>query len=167
MRWLKSRSVPDALAAGGSMFAAFLVLVAIGTAVAPSIGDQFGELRPRAEDGLREATDVLADPPFNLSEQEIRDTVDKGLDRLRENGGPLVHGVQSGAVILGEAVTGLLIAILLTFFLLKDGERMWGFVLSFTGDRAARTPTRSATASTRRWPATCAGSRWWGWSTRS
>ena len=136
VRWLKGRNVPDALAAGGSMFAAFLVLLAIGTAVAPSIGDQFGELRPRAEDGLREVTDVLADPPFNLSEQDLRENVDKGLDRLRENGGPLVHGVQSGAVILGEAVTGLLIAILLTFFLLKDGERMWGYLLSLTGDRS-------------------------------
>ena len=51
VRWLKARNVPDALAAAGSMLAAFLVLLAIGTAVAPSIGDQFGELRPRAEDG--------------------------------------------------------------------------------------------------------------------
>src|SRR4051794_24566516 len=102
VRWLKSRNVPDALAAAGSMLAAFLVLAAIGTAVAPSIGDQFGELRPRAEDGLRQAADVLADPPFNMSEQELRQSVDKGIDRLRQNGGPLVHGVQSGAVILGE-----------------------------------------------------------------
>ena len=60
------------------MLGAFLLIVAIVTAIAPSIGDQFGELRPRAEDGLRQATDVLADPPFNLSEREIRDRVDDG-----------------------------------------------------------------------------------------
>jgi predicted PurR-regulated permease PerM len=136
VRWLKSRRVPDALAAAGTMIAAFLLLLAIGTAVAPSIGDQFGELRPRAEDGLRQATDILADPPFNMSEADLRETVDEGIDRLRQNGGPLVHGVQSGAVILGEAVTGLLIAILLTFFLLKDGERMWGYLLTLFGDRS-------------------------------
>jgi predicted PurR-regulated permease PerM len=118
------------------MLGAFLLIVAIGTAVAPSIGDQFGELRPRAEDGLREATDVLADPPFNLSESEIRQNVDKGIARLRENGGPLARGLQSGAVILGEIVTGLLITVLLTFFLLKDGERIWGYFLSFTGSRS-------------------------------
>ena len=39
-------------------------------------------------------------------------------------------------MVLGEVVTGTLIALLLTFFLLKDGERMWGFVLSFTGGRS-------------------------------
>jgi predicted PurR-regulated permease PerM len=136
VRWLKGRGVPDGLAAAGAMLAAFLLLVAIGTAVAPSVGDQFGELRPRAEDGLRKATDVLADPPFNLSEGELRDTVDKGIDRLRENGGPLARGLQSGAVILGEVITGLLITLLLTFFLLKDGERMWGYILSLFGHRS-------------------------------
>ena len=59
------------------MLAAFLLVAAIVTAIAPSIGDQFGELRPRAEDGLRQATDVLAEPPFNLSETEIQDRVDE------------------------------------------------------------------------------------------
>ena len=132
VRWLKQRNVPDALAAGGTMLAALLLLVAIGTAVAPSIADQFGDLRPRAEDGVRKAADILADPPFNLSEAEIRETVNKGIARLRENGGPLARGVTNGAVILGEVVTGALITLLLTFFLLKDGEKMWGFVLSFT-----------------------------------
>jgi predicted PurR-regulated permease PerM len=136
VRWLKQRKVPDALAAAGAMIAAFLLLAAIGTAVAPSIADQFGELRPRAEQGVRQATDVLADPPFNVSKAELRQNVDKGLDRLRKNGGPLARGVQSGAVLLGEVVTGTLIAILLTFFLLKDGERMWGYALSFTGKRS-------------------------------
>jgi predicted PurR-regulated permease PerM len=130
--------VPDALAAAGAMVAAFLLVAAIGTAVAPSIGDQFGELRPQAEEGVRKATDVLAEPPFNISEAELRENVDTGLDKLRENGGPLARGVQSGAVILGEIVTGLLIAILLTFFFLKDGERMWGYVLSLTGARSRR-----------------------------
>ena len=36
-------------------------------------------------------------------------------------------------MILGEVLTGLLVTVLLTFFFLKDGERMWGYLLSFTG----------------------------------
>ena len=134
VRWLKRHGVPDALAAAVDV-AAVLVLAAIATAVAPSVGDQFGELRPRAEDGVRQATDVLADPPFNVSQSELR-PVDDGIERLRENSGPLARGVQSGAVMLGEIVTGLIVAVLLTFFLLKDGERMWGYVLRLMGTRS-------------------------------
>jgi putative heme transporter len=134
--WLKGRGVPPAMAAAGAMVAAFLVLAAIATAVAPSISDQFGELRPQAEQGLRDASDILADPPFNVSRQELDETVDKAVDRLRENSGPLTRGLRSGAVLLGELVTGLIIAVLLTFFLLKDGDRMWGYVLTLIGSRS-------------------------------
>jgi predicted PurR-regulated permease PerM len=133
VRWLKARGAPDALAAAAAMLAAFLIVAGIVTAIAPSIGDQFGELRPQAEDGLREAGDVLAEPPFNLSQTEIQDRIDEGISTLRENSGPLARGLSSGAVILGEVLTGLLVALLLTFFFLKDGERMWGYLLRFTG----------------------------------
>jgi predicted PurR-regulated permease PerM len=136
VRWLKGLGAPDALAATAAMVAGIVVVVAIGTAVAPSVADQFGELRPQAEDGLREASDVLAEPPFNVSQSELDEAVDNGIARLRENSGPLARGVQSGAVLLGEIVTGLIIAILLTFFLLKDGERMWAYVLRLVGKRS-------------------------------
>lgn len=138
VRWLRERRVPDGLAAAGAMLGATLVVAAIATAVAPSVADQFDELRPQAEEGLREASDVLAGPPFNVSDEELDRTVDEGIARLRENSGPLARGVQSGAVILGEIVTGLIIAVLLTFFLLKDGERMWGYVLALVGHRSRR-----------------------------
>jgi putative heme transporter len=136
VRRLKRHGVPDALAAAAAMIVAVVLIGGIATAVAPSVGNQFGDLRPRAEDGIRQAADVLADPPFNLSRTELNRTVDKGIARLRENSGPLARGLQSGAVILGEVVTGLIITVLLTFFLLKDGERIWSFVLDLTGRRS-------------------------------
>jgi putative heme transporter len=136
VRWLKDLGVPDGLAAAGAMITAILLVAAIATAVAPSVADQFGDLRPRAEEGVREASDVLADPPFNVSKRELDKKVDEGIARLRENSGPLARGLQSGAVLLGEVITGLIIAVLLTFFLLKDGARIWGYVLSLMGDRS-------------------------------
>ena len=96
VRWLKGRGVPDGLAAAGAMLAGLLVVAAIGTAVAPSVADQFGDLRRQAEDGLREAADVLAEPPFNVTESDLDRTVDEGIARLRENSGPLARGLQSG-----------------------------------------------------------------------
>jgi putative heme transporter len=129
VRWLRRHRVPDGLAAALAMLAAILVLAAILTAIAPSLASQFGDLRTQAEDGVRQATEQLAEPPFNLSEREIRDRVDESLQGLRENSGPLARGLGSGAVIVGELVTGLIVAVLLCFFLLKDGEQMWAFVL--------------------------------------
>ena len=136
VRWLTSRRVPDGLAAALAMLAAVLALAAVLTAIAPSLTSQFGDLRTQAEDGVRQATDELAKPPFNLSEREIRDRVDEGLQGLRENSGPLARGLGSGAVLLGEVLTGLIVAVLLCFFLLKDGEQMWAWVLRLVRERS-------------------------------
>ena len=134
--WLKGRRVPDGLAAALSMLAAALVLAAIVTAIAPSLGSQLGDLRTQAEDGVREATDQLAKPPFDVSEGELRDRVDEGLQTLRENSGVLARGLGSGAVLLGEVLTGLIVAVLLCFFLLKDGAQMWAWVLRLVRERS-------------------------------
>ena len=138
VRWLRSHRVPDGLAAALAMLAAVLALAAILTAIAPSLGSQFGDLRTQSEDGVRQVTDELAKPPFNLSEREIRDRVDQGLKGLRKNSGPLARGLGSGAVLLGEVLTGLIVAVLLCFFLLKDGKRMWAFVLGLVRERSRR-----------------------------
>src|SRR3712207_5068270 len=53
-RWLKRRGVPDAAAAGLTMVGAFALLAVVLTLIAPSIADQFGELRTQAEDGVRQ-----------------------------------------------------------------------------------------------------------------
>jgi putative heme transporter len=134
--WLKRHGVPDGLAAALAMLAAALALAGVATAVAPSLGSQLGDLRAQAEDGVRQATDQLAKPPFNLSERDLRDRVDQGLKRLRENSGPLARGLGSGAVLLGEVLTGLIVAVLLCFFLLKDGAEMWAWVLRLVGKRS-------------------------------
>jgi len=134
-RWFKRR-LPDGLAAAAAMLAAFLVFAGIATAIAPSIASQFDDLRTQAEEGVRKAADMLAEPPFDLSEHELRSRVDEGLQKLRENSGPLARGVQSGAILLGELITGLIVAVLLCFFILKDGERMWGWVLRLVTRRS-------------------------------
>jgi predicted PurR-regulated permease PerM len=133
VRALRSRGVPPGAAAGLVMVGATLLFAGVLAAIAPSLADEAGDLRTGVEDGIRQVGDVLAEPPFNLSEQEIRNRIDEGLDRLRENSGPLTEGVQSGAILLGEIITGLIIAVLLTFFFLKDGARMWHWITDFAG----------------------------------
>jgi len=43
--------------------------------------------------------------------------------------------VRSGAVLIGELITGLIVTLLLTFFFLKDGGLMWRWILGLVGPR--------------------------------
>ena len=128
-RWLRRRGLPDAAAAAAVMLGGALVLAGIGAAIAPSIGGQFTDLGDGVRDGVRQVTDVLAERPFGLTEAELRERVDQGLDRLQENSSSLSGGVLTGAILVGEIITGLIVTILLTFFFLKDGEQMWAWLL--------------------------------------
>ncbi|HEV8053403.1 MAG TPA: AI-2E family transporter [Candidatus Limnocylindrales bacterium] len=139
VRALKRRGLPPAAAVAVVMVGAALLLAAVIAAIAPSIAGQADELGTGVQDGIRQVGDVLADRPFNLSEQEIRDRIDEGIDRLRENSGPVTEGVQTGAVLLGEIITGLILTVLLTFFFLKDGEGMWRWITDFAGPDRRRT----------------------------
>jgi putative heme transporter len=130
---LRRRGVPPAAAVAGVMVAAALVLAGLLAAIAPSIGGQIDELGTGVEDGVRKVGNVLADPPFNLSQGEIRARIDEAISGLRENSGPLTRGLQTGAILLGEIITGLILAVLLTFFFLKDGAAMWRWLGDFAG----------------------------------
>jgi predicted PurR-regulated permease PerM len=132
-RFLNNRGLGDAAATALTMLAAILLLAAVLTAIAPSIGNQVSDLRTGVEDGVRKATTVLADKPFNLSKNELDDSVDKALERLRENSSSLTKGVASGAVVVGELLTGLIVTLLLVFFFLKDGRQMWDWIIGLGG----------------------------------
>jgi len=134
-RWMERRGVPAGAAAGLAMLGALLVLVAIGTAIGPSIGNQVSDLGDGVQEGIRKATRVLADEPFNLSREEINQRVDDALAQLRDNSGSITHGVTSGAILFGEFLTGLIVSALLTFFFLKDGARMWDWLVGLFAPR--------------------------------
>ena len=128
-RWLSDRGMGDALATSLTMLGALVLIGLLGTAIAPTIGGQIDELRAGIEEGVREATGILAERPFNLSRADLDAQVDTALDRLRENSGTVTRGVTEGVVILGEVITGLIVVVLLTFFFLKDGPGMWGWLV--------------------------------------
>jgi putative heme transporter len=128
-RWLRTRGLGDAASTAVVMVVAVLLLAGIIAAVAPSVGGQVDDLGNGLRAGTQEAASVLADPPFNLQQRGIRERIDESVDRLRENSGAVSRGVLSGAVLLGEAITGFLLTVLLTFFFLKDGGGIWAWLV--------------------------------------
>lgn len=135
VKQLRKRGVPDGAAAGLVLVAGIALIATVIALILPSMVHQFSELGTQVRQGIDKAGTVLADPPFNLSEQEIRDRIDEGMKSLRKNSGTIGSGVAQGAVVLGEFLTGLIITVLLTFFFLKDGDRIWNWIVSLSGER--------------------------------
>ena len=102
---------------------------------APPIGRQFSDLADSVQDGVREAGDALAQPPFNLSEADIQEKIDEGVEQLSDSSSELTGGALHGAILVGEVLTGLIITLLLLFFFLKDGPGLWRWIVDTFGGR--------------------------------
>jgi predicted PurR-regulated permease PerM len=87
----------------------------------------------------------LAGPPFHLHRAGLEQLSNRLLTFLKQHQSAVAGTVVSGGRIFLEVVAGLVLMLFVTFFLLKDGERIWAWLTSFFGDEA-RTRTRGAGA---------------------
>jgi predicted PurR-regulated permease PerM len=124
-RWLRRRGVPALAATLAVLGLSALVLAGIGAGIAPSLADEFRDLGTDVEGGVDEVSDWLTEGPLNLSESQVARWRASSERALEENRGALVGGALSGAVVFFEVVAGLLLALVLVFFFVKDGESIW------------------------------------------
>ena len=135
VRWLVGRGFRPAPAALTVLFGAVGVLVGLGAWIVPQVGGQVDELAAGLTGGLTEVEQWLVDGPLDLSQQQVTDAFDQLETLVRDNLGTLAELGVSGATVVLQALAGLLLAMVVLFFFLKDGERLWRGLLSFVPAR--------------------------------
>ncbi len=121
---LRSAGWPPALAAGSVLAAAVAALGGLLWLLLPPFVDQMRDLGGEIADGADEVRDWLVEGPLDLSEQQIDDFTNDVSAAARDNTDAILSGVLSGAQVVVEVVATVLIALVLTFFFLKDGDRI-------------------------------------------
>jgi len=75
----------------------------------------------------------LAGPPLHLHRAGLEQLSNRLLTFLKEHQSAVAGTVVSGGRIFLEIVAGTVLMLFVTFFLLKDGERIWAWLTSFFG----------------------------------
>jgi predicted PurR-regulated permease PerM len=127
--WLRRRGWRPAPAAATTLVGALAVVVAVVVLIAPPMVDEFSHLGPTVDEGVTEIEDWLVDDsPFDLTRREVEEAEDdiaaRGRDALENSEEQVTKGVQTAVT----ALAGLLLALILTFFALKDGPRFVAWV---------------------------------------
>ncbi|MDE9364232.1 AI-2E family transporter [Luteipulveratus sp. YIM 133132] len=135
-RWLGERGFPPALAAATSLLGALVVLGGVIVAIATSVADQSEDLANRSIGGVNKLRDWVQGPPLNIRPEQIDDGVKAITDRLRESGAQVAGGVFTGVSAAGAVIVTLLLSLVLTFFMIKDGPRFLPMLRRLTGERA-------------------------------
>ncbi len=94
----------------------------------PRCSAEWDELQSRASEGLTELQEFLTSGPFPIEPEQIDAARDAAVELLQ--GEAVRASALEGATAAAEAVAGLFLGIVVLFFLLKDGARIWQFFLS-------------------------------------
>jgi putative heme transporter len=145
---LRRRGMRRGLVAFVTLFGFLLIMAGIGSLLVPAMVNEFQDLGPTLENAVDDVEDWLVeDSPFDVSRQDINDFRDEAGDRARDTLERQSGAVVSGTVVVFEVITGLVLALISTFFLLKDGDRFGEWMVShFPEERRALTRRLAARA---------------------
>jgi predicted PurR-regulated permease PerM len=128
-QWLRDRGARP-LVATWAVFGGFIVvLVAAGFLIIPSMIDEFGDVGPAVTDAYDDVEEwVLEDSPFDVDQQRLEELQEQAGDAIRRAASGSGAVVVQGAVLALEVVAAIVLALVLTFFFVKDGPRFqeWG-----------------------------------------
>jgi predicted PurR-regulated permease PerM len=71
----------------------------------------------------------LKDGPAHLSDQQLQNYLNDIVKTIKENQAEITSGALTTAATVGEALTGLLLALFTLIFFLHDGDGIWRFVI--------------------------------------
>ncbi len=131
----RRRGLRPALVAVVTLGGFLLVMAGITALLVPAIVDEFSDLGPTLEESIDDLEDWLVDDsPFDISRTDIREFRETAGDRVSETLESQGGTVVSGTVVAFEVITGLVLAMIATFFLLKDGDKFGRWLLTFMPD---------------------------------
>jgi predicted PurR-regulated permease PerM len=122
--WLRGHGWPALLATWTVLIGFLAALTLAGVLIVPTVVDEFDSLGPT----LQEANDdidewLIEDSPFDLTRQEVEDAREGIAERARQALNRSDGTVVRGAVLVAEVFAGLLLAFVLSVFMVKDGPR--------------------------------------------
>ncbi|XAS76273.1 AI-2E family transporter [Dermatophilaceae bacterium Sec6.4] len=132
-RWLRKHGLPPALAAAGTMLGTFAVIGGIFTLIGANVNSQWPTLTTKAIAGVKDLQMRLEQDPFNFSSKQLNGAVEAVTSKLQASGDQITNGVVSGATVATHLIVTFLVALILTFFFIKDGPRFLPLVRRMAG----------------------------------
>ncbi len=127
---LRRLGMPSLAATWCTVLAAIAVLAGAGTLAANRVSADYPMLSAEVRHTAHQVQTSLAGPPFHISSVRLQQYSDQLVQFLNQHKSLVAGTVVTGGKIFLELLTGLVLTVFITFFLLKDGERIWSWLVS-------------------------------------
>lgn len=126
---LRRHGVPRGPATALTAILGFVVIGLIGWFVTWQVMENIDNLSEQIQDGIDELQRWLLNSPFHVTEDQINDIAKNLREAVSDNTEEITSAGLEGVTVIVEALTGILLAMFSTLFLLYDGERIWQWCL--------------------------------------
>jgi predicted PurR-regulated permease PerM len=134
--WLR-RLMPPILAAWVTLLGGIIVLGGVITAIVFAVRNQWGPLVQSASEGFDDLLAWVETLPFTIDRNQVEQARDAVVDFLTS--AEFGRGALAGVSAAAEVITGTLLLLVVLFFFLKDGDRIWAFFMRpYTGAHLER-----------------------------
>lgn len=125
------RRLPDAAAAAVTLVGFLAALAGTIALIAPAVADEFRSLGPTVTEAIDDVEEwIVEDSGLDITAADLERGRERLAERLRASVSGSGDRIAAGAVVVAEAIAGLVISLFLTFFCLKDGHRFHRWTLS-------------------------------------
>ncbi|MFI9615668.1 AI-2E family transporter [Streptomyces sp. NPDC052023] len=126
---LRRHGVPRGPATAMTAILGFVVIGLIGWFVTWQVMENIDNLSDQVQDGIDELRRWLLDSPFHVTDKQINDIAENLREAVGANTDQITSAGLEGVTVVVETLTGILLAVFSTLFLLYDGRRIWEWTL--------------------------------------
>lgn len=144
--FLQRHRWPKWLAVTVAMLSALAVVGGLLTLGIWQIARGFDELTAQSLVAWEDFREWLLEGPFQLTEAQLNDIVDRAIASAQQDTGFLVSGALSLGSTLGHFLAGMLLALFATLFILIDGRGIWNWIVGVFPRRARAAVDGAGTA---------------------
>jgi predicted PurR-regulated permease PerM len=136
LRWVLMLRVNRSLATLLVLVGGLGVVGGTLTLVVNQFLEDLDELVASTEKGILQIEEWLQTGPLKMSDADLDNLIREGQEWLRDNRATLTTGVISAATTTVQVFTGIVLVLVATFFFLRDGRRIWTFLVGTLPARA-------------------------------
>lgn len=121
------KHMPRVLAAILSLLAGLIVLGGIITIAVFQVESQFASLQKSVTSGVNTVADFITDGPLNIGKEQIQSAQKSIVDFVTS--AQFGSGALAGVSTAIELITGVVLAVIVLFYFMKDGPLIWAFLI--------------------------------------
>jgi predicted PurR-regulated permease PerM len=126
---LRRGGMPSLAATWCTVLAAIVILAGITILAANRVSADYPRLQIEVKHTAHVVQASLAGSPFHLNSVRLQQYSNDLVRFLSQHKSLIAGTVVTGGKIVLEVLTGLVLMLFITFFLLKDGERIWAWLI--------------------------------------